>query len=239
MEHYNRLKREMATDNLTTPLWPRYETLDQAPPLPVIEIARGYIASLAHIPVRSYIEKITGFFDPPSAEIPSVLLLQESSSELAGDATVTSAMIPFDQNQLPVKAGIGHCSLGNPCPDGSCCNTSGNCGYGPDNCGKGNCTSNCKSISNSAEPSCSGKLISLHKATGHATAACGRDSAGGNVSCPLNVCCSYYGFCGVCPLRLYPNPFSSFMMCFLSSLNEAYRSHLFHLLHMVPYDHYF
>lgn len=32
---------------------------------------------------------------------------------------------------------------------------------------------------------------------GDATALCGKDSAGGKVSCPLNVCCSYYGYCGV------------------------------------------
>lgn len=36
---------------------------------------------------------------------------------------------------------------------------------------------------------------------GDATALCGKDSAGGKVSCPLNVCCSIYGYCGVsCPI---------------------------------------
>ncbi|PNP76172.1 hypothetical protein FNYG_10461 [Fusarium nygamai] len=29
------------------------------------------------------------------------------------------------------------------------------------------------------------------------TAACGKGSLGGKVKCPLNVCCSAYGYCGV------------------------------------------
>jgi hypothetical protein len=36
-----------------------------------------------------------------------------------------------------------------------------------------------------------------HRPPGNATALCGRDSLNGDVSCPLNVCCSYYGYCGV------------------------------------------
>lgn len=69
-----------------------------------------------------------------------------------------------------------HCpkAYTNPSIDGSCCNNDGFCGYGAMYCGKGNCTSNCG-----------------------ATANCGKDSRGGNVSCPLNVCCSAYGYCGV------------------------------------------
>ncbi|KAF2795231.1 glycoside hydrolase family 18 protein [Melanomma pulvis-pyrius CBS 109.77] len=68
------------------------------------------------------------------------------------------------------------CDATTPCSDGSCCNKQGRCGFGKENCGDG-CLSNCK--------------------LGNATAFCGKDSEGGNVKCPLNVCCSAFGFCGV------------------------------------------
>ncbi|KAI8419663.1 hypothetical protein FOFC_02253 [Fusarium oxysporum] len=50
----------------------------------------------------------------------------------------------------------------------------GQCGYGEEVCGSKECISNC-----------------------YATVLCGRDSLGGKVKCPLNVCCSAYGYCGV------------------------------------------
>ncbi|KAG6039144.1 hypothetical protein E4U41_003160 [Claviceps citrina] len=49
---------------------------------------------------------------------------------------------------------------------------SGNCGYGATYCGKG-CTSNCDAV-----------------------AECGKDSKDGKTTCPLNTCCSQFGFCG-------------------------------------------
>lgn len=60
----------------------------------------------------------------------------------------------------------------------SCCGVNKKCGFGPDYCGQGNCTSNCD-----------------------ATAMCGRYSEGGNIKCGMNLCCSYYGWCGVCARR--------------------------------------
>lgn len=62
------------------------------------------------------------------------------------------------------------CDTETPCKVG-CCSKSGSCGFGPDWCGEGNCTSNCK-----------------------AEAECGK--YGGGKECPLNVCCSRWGFCG-------------------------------------------
>lgn len=41
---------------------------------------------------------------------------------------------------------VSQCGPNSPCPDGSCCNNNGGCGYGPENCGKGNCTNNCRSL---------------------------------------------------------------------------------------------
>lgn len=70
-------------------------------------------------------------------------------------------------------------------------------GYGSENCGSGNLTSNCMGTA----------WLAFHiKAManwklGDGTALCGKDSAGGKVSCPLNVCCSYYGYCGVSHIR--------------------------------------
>ncbi|KFA82003.1 hypothetical protein S40288_07998 [Stachybotrys chartarum IBT 40288] len=61
-----------------------------------------------------------------------------------------------------------------PCPDGSCCNRTGRCGYGNETCAPNVCISNC-----------------------NAAALCSRDSLNGEVVCPLNVCCSHYGYCGI------------------------------------------
>ncbi|KAH9872172.1 hypothetical protein IAQ61_005007 [Plenodomus lingam] len=61
------------------------------------------------------------------------------------------------------------CSAANPCVDGLC-------GYRPEHCrpnSPATCLSNCD-----------------------ATAPCGQFSTDGSTSCPLNLCCSYFGFCG-------------------------------------------
>lgn len=65
------------------------------------------------------------------------------------------------------------CSPEMACADGSCCNTDGKCGFKDAHCGA-SCISNCD-----------------------AKAMCGIDSEGGNKKCALNLCCSYYGWCGV------------------------------------------
>ncbi|QRW23671.1 chitinase [Rhizoctonia solani] len=62
------------------------------------------------------------------------------------------------------------CSAAKPCSNGACCGVSGYCGYGPTYCGTG-CQSNCT-----------------------ATAECGQYAAVPGTKCPLNVCCSQYGF---------------------------------------------
>ena len=62
------------------------------------------------------------------------------------------------------------CSKTSPCTTNACCSQWGNCGYGPDFCGK-NCLGNCQAKSE-----------------------CGK--YGKREKCPLNVCCSEFGFCG-------------------------------------------
>lgn len=65
------------------------------------------------------------------------------------------------------------CDADTPCSNGACCGASGVCGYGTAYCGTG-CMSNC-----------------------NATAECGKDAATPGQTCPLNVCCSQYGFVSV------------------------------------------
>ncbi|KEY64330.1 hypothetical protein S7711_09875 [Stachybotrys chartarum IBT 7711] len=73
------------------------------------------------------------------------------------------------------------CSEVKPCSNGACCpKETGYCNYGPDACGTNGqspndvCWSNCD-----------------------AKAECGRFADPPNKECPLNVCCSQYGFCGM------------------------------------------
>ncbi|KAL4783534.1 hypothetical protein BJX76DRAFT_368377 [Aspergillus varians] len=71
------------------------------------------------------------------------------------------------------------CDKDNPCSNGACCGKSGNCGFGDTYCGttgkspNDDCWSNCD-----------------------AHAECGKDAKKPGTKCPLNVCCSEFGFCG-------------------------------------------
>ncbi|KAL2817250.1 hypothetical protein BDW59DRAFT_166064 [Aspergillus cavernicola] len=72
------------------------------------------------------------------------------------------------------------CDESKPCSNGACCAKSGYCGYGEDYCGETGespnevCWSNCDAV-----------------------AECGRHATPAGKVCPLNVCCSPYGFCGM------------------------------------------
>lgn len=63
----------------------------------------------------------------------------------------------------------GTCSETSPCVSG-CCSSTGSCGFGDDYCGD-TCISSCD-----------------------ATAECGQYAAVPGTTCPLNVCCSQYGY---------------------------------------------
>ncbi|KAL3476933.1 glycosyl hydrolases family 18-domain-containing protein [Aspergillus californicus] len=71
------------------------------------------------------------------------------------------------------------CDKDKPCANGACCGKSGYCGFGDKYCGttgkspNDDCWSNC-----------------------HAHAECGKDAVKPGTKCPLNVCCSAFGFCG-------------------------------------------
>ncbi|KAI0971243.1 carbohydrate-binding module family 18 [Xylaria arbuscula] len=72
------------------------------------------------------------------------------------------------------------CSENKSCGNGACCGKNGVCGYGPIYCGTNEISPNDACWSN-----CNAK------------APCGKFAATPNATCPLNVCCSQYGFCGV------------------------------------------
>ncbi|KAJ7155586.1 hypothetical protein C8R46DRAFT_1196404 [Mycena filopes] len=85
-------------------------------------------------------------------------------------APVVSQNTPTNATNLP----IGSCTPNIPCSNGACCNGgTGFCGFGDKFCGAAVCTSNC-----------------------NAKAECGVDAPPQNTTCPLNVCCSQFGFCG-------------------------------------------
>lgn len=67
----------------------------------------------------------------------------------------------------------GTCAPGTPCVNGACCGMNGLCGYSPLECSTATCLSNC-----------------------NATAECGQYASASSSSCPLDVCCSFFGFCG-------------------------------------------
>ncbi|KAI0865410.1 hypothetical protein F4860DRAFT_307737 [Xylaria cubensis] len=72
------------------------------------------------------------------------------------------------------------CDENKPCSNGACCGKNGVCGYGPDYCGTNGESPNDKCWSNC-----------------DAHAPCGEYAEKANATCPLNVCCSKFGFCGV------------------------------------------
>ncbi|KAI8625119.1 hypothetical protein F5Y19DRAFT_277848 [Xylariaceae sp. FL1651] len=169
-----------------SPVRQQFETLSESPPLPIIDIARIYIQKLAKVHVVPYLNQVLSLL--PSSAVPtSTRSATVASSPSARPRERKSKTLGYTPNDTVfARQNTNQCSANSPCPDGSCCNNQGGCGYGPENCGKGNCTSNC-----------------------NATAMCGRDSLNGDVSCPLNVCCSYYGYCGTgSEFCLSPEPYA-------------------------------
>lgn len=72
----------------------------------------------------------------------------------------------------------GTCAPGVPCSNGACCSNTGVCSYAPSSCAPDVCISKCD-----------------------AKAPCGEHADPNNATCPLNVCCSQYGFCKPAPLH--------------------------------------
>ncbi|BCS04473.1 uncharacterized protein AKAW2_80274S [Aspergillus luchuensis] len=82
------------------------------------------------------------------------------------------------------------CSKSNPCTEGCCSKLSGVCGFGPDYCSSQNCIA-----AASTNGTCSHLAECDPSVSGWTTVAWGSEYASSE-KCPLNVCCSAYGFCG-------------------------------------------
>lgn len=126
--------------NLSTvpPVQQRFELLRNPPPLPIIDITRTFVERLASIPVKSYISRILGTFPlaAPSEEAKNMTRRKNDIS--------THLARTLLRRQGDTGPDTGDCSASSPCEDGSCCNSEGHCGFGPENCGAGNCTANCE-----------------------------------------------------------------------------------------------
>ncbi|KAE9377607.1 glycoside hydrolase family 18 protein [Stipitochalara longipes BDJ] len=92
--------------------------------------------------------------------------------EYGGFNNITDIDYTYSQYQTKRDLPTGTCNSNTPCANGACCGSNNLCGYSPASCGTG-CQSNCNS-----------------------TAECGPYAAKGEGKCPLNVCCSEFGFCG-------------------------------------------
>lgn len=76
------------------------------------------------------------------------------------------------------------CSESKPCSNGACCSKkTGYCNYGPEACGP--------DIGNNPSPN------EVCWSNCDATAECGKFALPKGKECPLNVCCSEFGFCGM------------------------------------------
>ena len=84
----------------------------------------------------------------------------------------------FHRNRRDNPQQSEHCGPGKPCADRSCCNQSGDCGFGSAHCGT-TCVSNCQ-----------------------AKAMCGVDAPQDRQHCAMNLCCSSSGWCGVSHLPI-------------------------------------
>lgn len=87
----------------------------------------------------------------------------------------SNALTPYGNRGFELQGRdlpTGTCNANTPCVNGACCGKDNLCGYSPKSCGSG-CRSNC-----------------------NAKAECGPYAAAGKEKCPLNVCCSEFGFCG-------------------------------------------
>ncbi|KAF8816939.1 hypothetical protein BYT27DRAFT_6953579 [Phlegmacium glaucopus] len=91
---------------------------------------------------------------------------------------LTISRLVIGQTSNATGLPVGSCTATIPCANGACCNSvSGFCGFGPNFCttlaNGGPCSSHCDALAD-----------------------CGPFAAAENFTCPLNVCCSQFGFCG-------------------------------------------
>lgn len=120
-----------------------------------------------------------GFFVFVLAVFAAVLSLVETSSPTHGRLhgprgySLELEQPGVSNSSLHARAlPVGTCDAATPCANGACCGKDNLCGYSIKSCGTG-CQHNCD-----------------------AKAECGPYGKTGSQTCPLNVCCSKFGFCG-------------------------------------------
>ncbi|KAL8918458.1 MAG: hypothetical protein Q9208_007364 [Pyrenodesmia sp. 3 TL-2023] len=158
------------------------QRFEAAPALPILEIGSDYIFGQPKFKSNATFEKGAKSKSGPSS------LENGEQRERAANQLRARKMVEQRAVEGPIQCGVGK-----PCADGSCCNSvrnplyflishhadvqqDGKCGFKPYHCSPAapvTCLSNCQS-----------------------TAMCGVDSAGGLLKCGLNLCCSYFGWCG-------------------------------------------
>lgn len=110
--------------------------MQDPPPLPIIDITRTFVDMLARVLVKSYVSPVLRIFaSAPSGDTQNVTRRMID----------TTLPLPAPDSLFRRQNDIGYCTAESPCDDGSCCNSEGHCGFGPGNCGAGNCTANCES----------------------------------------------------------------------------------------------
>ncbi|CAL8581718.1 hypothetical protein XPA_007404 [Xanthoria parietina] len=144
---------------------------EEAPALPIIALSELYIRSIVNGTFPDFPPLVSLNTTFSSNSTPRVQ--PRSGGHSQKHARFHSDVTPTVFDPLHKRGEAEPCDVGSPCADKACCGVNKKCGFGPDYCGQGNCTSNCD-----------------------ATAMCGRYSEGGNIKCGMNLCCSYYGWCG-------------------------------------------
>jgi hypothetical protein len=127
-----------------------FELLEQPPLLPFIDIAREFMTDREGSEAVSYIQKAiegstlneTNPSNISTSTGPSRrdLAIKGPAHFHARDRHRAKSLTP----PLLVSRADTQCDESSPCPDGSCCNKDGRCGYGPELCGDDVCVSNCK-----------------------------------------------------------------------------------------------
>ncbi|WZH42206.1 Chitinase [Fusarium acuminatum] len=90
--------------------------------------------------------------------------------------TWATTLVALLLTSTPILAADIHCDKSTPCEIG-CCGTNNVCGTGPDYCSKAKCINNCDFKAECNPGNWPSQYFNATK-------------------CPLNVCCSKYGFCG-------------------------------------------
>lgn len=123
-----------ATTPVTPPMAQHFDALPAAPPLAIMDISKIFMHEQAlHASISA--SNLTANRTMGAAK-PTARLNTHARRAVHGQSPVHTGLLRSRQNG-------GQCSADSPCPDGSCCNNEGNCGYGPVACGSDVCVNNC------------------------------------------------------------------------------------------------